>query len=308
MALSNRLFLVFVLMFSVPAVAVAQQNQLPAVQFGLVGLARGETARLNVVNTLPPSPVRSESSCHVSLRFLNERGESFRDAAGEADLEPGHATQLDLPAATAFENSTALRRLIRASVESNPGPPDLPPNPCAGIVSTMELFDNLTGRLVSLYQNPGPPEVSPGPPETNPGPPDVYGMLGLARLQAAVLNVINLTPETPNGDPIACGVTLTFLDSAGQMFPAGRTGEWLQRHVALEPGEFASLTLPASLVFAGSRDLRQAFRASVEINPGPPELPPGPCAGIVSTLELVDTLTGRTQVVYSAGVQPGPSQ
>ena len=297
MALSNRLFLVFVLMFSVPA--VAQQNQLPAVQFGPVGLARGEKARLNVMNTLPPSPVRSESSCHVSLRSLNERGESFRDAVGDADLEPGHATELDLPAATAFENSAALRRPIRASVEINPGPPDLPPNPCGGIVSTMELFDNLTGRLVSFYVSPGPPEVSPGPPE-------IYGMLGLARLQAAVLNVINLTAETPNGDPIACGVTLTFLDSAGQMFPVGRTGEGLQRHVALEPGEFASLTLPASLVFAGSRDLRQAFRASVEINPGPPELPPGPCAGLISTLELVDTLTGRTQVVYSAGAQPGP--
>jgi hypothetical protein len=208
---------------------------------------------------------------------------------------------LDLPAATAFENSTALRRLIRASVETNPGPPELPPNPCAGIVSTMELFDNLTGRLVSFYQNPGPPE-------TNPGPPDIYGMLGLARLQAAVLNVINLTPQASSGDPIACGLTLTFLDGTGQMFPAGRSGEGLQRHVALEPGEFASLTLPASLVFAGSRDLRQAFRASVEISPGPPEHPPSPCAGIVSTLELVDTLTGRTQVVYSAGAQPGPSR
>lgn len=238
-----------------PGPAAAQESELPAVQFGLVGLARLQTARLNVVNThTPPNPIEP---CHVSLQFLNELGEPFLGVIAEADLLPGQATLLDLPAAMAFQGSTAFRRLFRASV---------------------------------FYPNPGPPGI--------------YGMLGLARLQSAMLTVINLTASRTAST--ACAVTLTFLDEAGQMFVSSRTGEPLRREAELLPGQFARLTLPAVQVFADSRELRKPFRASVFYpTPGPPEVP-NPCAGLVNTLELVDTLTGRTQLVYSAIPTPGP--
>lgn len=90
------------------------------------------------------------------------------------------------------------------------------------------------------------------------------------------------------------------------MFSSGRTP--LERQVDLLPGQFASLTLPASLVFEASRELRQDFRARVEAQPGPSQFPPDPCDGLVNTLELVDTLTGRTPLIYPGGVNPGPNQ
>jgi hypothetical protein len=241
------------------------------------------------------------------MQFL-EQGETFPGATTEADLGVGQATHLDLPASTAFDNSTAstaLRRRFRATVEVSTGPStNLPPGPCRGLVTTLELFDNLTGRLVAFYP-PGPPN-DPGSTEP-PGPPGTFGMVGLARLQAAVLTAINLTPETVGSvPPSPCHVSLAFLDETGQAFSSGKTP--VEREVDVAPGEFASLALPAAVALAGSQDLRRAFRAAVEEPPGPPNTPPDPCAGLVNTLELVDTLTGRTQLVYPGGMNPGPTQ
>lgn len=286
------LFLLF------PATSSAQSN-VPVVQLGLVGLARGETARLHVVNLAPPDP------CHVAMQFLDGQGDQFPGAVAAADLGVGQATHLDLPAAMAFGDTTAsaaLRRLVRASVEASPGPTtNLPPDPCRGLVTTLELFDNLTGRLVAFY--PPGPSKNPGSTEDNPGPPDSFGMVGLARLQSALLMVINLAPAPVDTlPPSPCRVSLAFLDEGGQVFSAGRT--LVQRQIDLMPGEFANLALPAALAFVGSQDLRRAFRATVGANPGPPDTPPNPCDGLVNTLELVDTLTGRTQLIYSAGSNP----
>jgi hypothetical protein len=280
-----------------PASATAQTD-LPAVQFGLVGLARGETARLHAVNLLAPP-------CRVTLEFLHEQSEAFPGAVAEIDLESGQAAHLDLPAPTAFASPFVPRMRFRASVETSAVPStDTPPGPCAGVVSTLELFDQVTGRIVAFYPS-GSTRSAPST-NANPGPPDAYGMVGLARLQAAILTVLNLTSATPGTSAPACRVSLTFLDETGQMFSSGRTPR--QGQVDLLPGQFASLTLPASLVFAASRELRQDFRASVEVDPGPVNFPPNPCDGLVNTLELVDTLTGRAQAIYPAGSNPGPSQ
>jgi hypothetical protein len=297
----RSLALLVVALLTLVAVGAAAQTDAPAVQFGLVGLARGETARLNVVSLVPPGP------CHVTLQFLDAQGVAFPGALAEVDLAPGQATHLDLPSGAAFATSaaTVLRRRVRASVETSAGGPSTngSPSPCIGVVSTLELFDSFTGRLVAFYP-PGPP-VRP-PPDTNSGPPDAFGMVGLARLQSAVLTTINLAPATPGAFAPPCRVSLTFLDEAGQMFQSDRTP--LQLQVDLMPGQFATLALPASLIFPGSRELRQDVRASVEANPGPIGIPPGPCDGLVNTLELVDTVTSRTQLIYSAGADPAPPE
>jgi hypothetical protein len=298
--MTSLLFLLVGLSMLFPVTAPAQST-LPVAQLGLVGLARGETARLHVVNFLPPDP------CHVAMQFLDEQGEVFPGAVAEVDLGVGQATHLDLPATTAFGNgtaSTALRRRFRATVEVSTGPStNLPPGPCRGIVTTLELFDNLTGRLVAFIP-PGPPN-DPGSTEP-PGPPGTFGMVGLARLQSLVLTTLNLTPAAVGAFAPPCRVSLAFLDETGQVFSSGKTP--VEREVDLAPGEFATLTLPAALALAGSQDLRRAFRATVAEPPGPPIVPPDPCDGLVNTLELVDTLTGRTQLIYPAGANPGPPE
>ena len=70
-------------LLTLPVPVGAQESELPAVRFGLVGLARLQTARLN---TVPPNPIRP--ACHVSLQFLNEQGEPFREHGDPPD-QPG---------------------------------------------------------------------------------------------------------------------------------------------------------------------------------------------------------------------------
>lgn len=273
-------------------------DPLPAVQFGLIGIARGQTLRVNIVNTLPVGT--DVAACDVHAIFADQAGLPF--AARSEDwiaLAPGQATWIDLPAALVFaRDALALRARVRATVEMSPGPPDLPPNPCIRIVSTLEVFDNFTGRTSAFEMQPGPPTV-----EMSPGPPNTFGLVGLARLQTLALTTINLThPPDPGLDlpPSPCVVALSFLDAAGQAV-LGRDGLPLVRRAALLPGEFLALNLPAALAFGDSAGVRVPFRAQVQMNPGPPELPDA-CAGLTNTLELVDALTGRTSLIYAAGV------
>src|SRR5262245_20625133 len=66
------------LFVTAPAVAFNPQPEPPA--FGMVGLARSQTAILNVV--LAPVPEDVQPPCLVDLSFADASGRSFRDAAG----------------------------------------------------------------------------------------------------------------------------------------------------------------------------------------------------------------------------------
>lgn len=264
---------------------------LPAVQTGLLGLARGETARLTVINLTPQSPEVPPNPCVVSLGFRDENGTAFLDGNGaplqrEARLATGDAATLALPAALAFSDTRALRRPFRAVVSAGP---DAPPSPCAGLATTLEIYDNQSGRSF-VSSNPGPPttEGQPGPP-TSP-----LGLLGLARFENAQLTIINLAEER---DAPPCDVTLALVDRTGEPL-FDRNGEPLSTERSLVAGEWATLVLPWQMAFQGSSALRRPFRAVVEANPGPPNVPPSPCA---ATLEIYDVATGRTLVQANPG-------
>jgi len=135
---------------AVAAVAPARDVTL----FGMVGLARGQIARLNVVNlrSVPaaeptayhvPAPV----PCTVRLRFLDQRGNTI--ARSLESILPGDGAFLDLPFHEAIPPGFQGRRLqIRAIVQVVPRPEDA--RRCATI-STVEIFDNETGRTSVLY-------------------------------------------------------------------------------------------------------------------------------------------------------------
>ena len=292
--------------------AAGSADALPAVQTGLLGLTRLETARLNVVNLAPAEVGLPPNPCVVSLAFLDASGEPFLDRSGapvarRADLSPGESAWLELPGALAGAGRAPARRSFRGSVEVNPGPPDAPPNPCTDIVTTIEIYDRLTGRT-SVATNPGPPtvDVQPGPPEA-PGPPENrLGLLGLARRQNARISVINLAAEDARLPPSPCAVSLAFLDEAGAPF-LDRDGRPLASAERLAPGEAAALELPAPIAFGGAAGLRRAFRGFVQSRPGPPNVPPNPCADALVTLEIYDVLTGRTTIVAGPGApEPAP--
>jgi hypothetical protein len=130
-------------------------NPQPDRPFGMVGITRGQTMRLNIVNLavavdgqLPPDP------CRVVLTFRNTDGHPFINSDGQplrraVELQAGQSAFLDLNADVYFPPSAVdaiarlqLRPLVR--VQSGPAPSNAyPPDPCR---ATMEVFDNASGR------------------------------------------------------------------------------------------------------------------------------------------------------------------
>ncbi len=164
------LLLVLALLMA-PATPLRSQGIIPCVheaRFGLLGLARLQVARLNVVNVTPPDPiappdpvhppdpVQPPDPCHVAIGFLTADNQLFTDAAGapivtELDLRAGQSAFVELTSANAFRGSRDLRMPFRATgLFTHEPPPDdtssQPPDPCRAVVPSLEIYDVLTGR------------------------------------------------------------------------------------------------------------------------------------------------------------------
>jgi hypothetical protein len=147
----------------------------PPGRFGMVGLARGQTARLNAANISNPSaPTAAADPCRVTLGFVDTSGQPFLDQnrrkiAREVNLLPGQAALLDLRFDAVTDGNdwrpTPVDRTgrvqFRAGLEF---PAGTPPDPCRDLVPTLEVFDNLTGRTAVLY----PPHLGPPPDDSVP--------------------------------------------------------------------------------------------------------------------------------------------
>jgi hypothetical protein len=127
-------------------------------RFGMIGITRGQTMRLNIVNLqsppegdkqLPPDP------CRVVLSFRNAQGQPFRNSDGQiirrtVELQAGESAFLDLnadmfsgPPSTNADTTGPARLQLRPFVRTDPDRNGLPPDPCR---ATMEVFDNASGR------------------------------------------------------------------------------------------------------------------------------------------------------------------
>jgi hypothetical protein len=123
--------------------------------FGMIGLGRGQTARLNVVNlrsvpALEPATdqVITLVPCTVRLRFLDQRGNTI--ARSVEHILPGNGAFLDLPFHEAIPRGFEGKRIeIRAIVRAL-SPPEDERRSCATL-STLEIFDSETGRTSTIY-------------------------------------------------------------------------------------------------------------------------------------------------------------
>jgi hypothetical protein len=106
--------------------------------FPMVGLAKGQTARLNMVNIGDPNL----NPCEVQMGFYDSQGKAL--LRGVQKLEPGMATFLDLSYASA-ENPN-LRVQIRGWVRVI-GDPTL-------CLASLEVFDEQTGRTSVFIGDP----------------------------------------------------------------------------------------------------------------------------------------------------------
>jgi hypothetical protein len=124
--------------------------------YGMIGIADGQTARLNVVNLGVPDPTTGfpPDPCRMRLQFVNADG-NVLVSRGIAP-EMGHSAFLDFAPSFVPVNTTdavaaaPLRAEIRAVLFSdNLSPPD----PCR---VTLEIFDNATGRTQIALIPPDP--------------------------------------------------------------------------------------------------------------------------------------------------------
>lgn len=139
--LAVGIFAVGVIGASVLVRSAGAFNPQPDPPFGMVGIAQGQTARLNLVNT--GSPAAFAPPCRARLRFLDADGNVLANVRAEAVAD--HATFLDyaasfVPTNTVGDAAVPARAQIRAAVHFID---DQVPPPCR---VNVEIFDNATGR------------------------------------------------------------------------------------------------------------------------------------------------------------------
>lgn len=113
------------------------------VDFGMVGIVRGQTARLNVVNT-SEWPHRS---CELALLFFDHTGKRIV-VWDQFELAAGQARHLDLNA-DSLELASGERAQVRARVsfEGRGRGKDIV---CQQVVATEEVYDNDTKKTQIL--------------------------------------------------------------------------------------------------------------------------------------------------------------
>jgi hypothetical protein len=137
---------------------------------GLVVVAPGDVARLNVANLVPPDPIRERRACEAVLTFFDANGQPLVDEAGalvtqKVDLAAGQTTSLDLSwrSTNMGADPSGIRAQVRAYVvlvSRRRG------EPCAHTAATLEIDDETSGRtsvllhsesLVGFNPQPEPP-------------------------------------------------------------------------------------------------------------------------------------------------------
>jgi hypothetical protein len=125
------------------------------------------------------------------------------------------------------------------------------------------------------------------------------GLVGIARLQTARLSAVRYAPARGEVEPVACRATLAFDRANGTPY-IDRAGNPVRREALLMPDGTAVLDLRSADVFIDNPNIREPFRASVLfVEPDVGDLPAGPCEDVVVTLEVFETLTGRTSIFLS---------
>jgi hypothetical protein len=126
--------------------AMASVSAQTGVGFAMIGVAIGQTARINALNAGSASSTQ-DSSCSVTMQFLDNQGQLLKQMV--VSLQPGKGTSLDLSRDQLPGDDP--RAEIRAvllfgySGGANPGPEVLQQYDC-NIVPSVEVFDNNTGR------------------------------------------------------------------------------------------------------------------------------------------------------------------
>jgi len=115
---------------------------------GMVGIAEGQTARVNLLSPDLPAPLATGVMCSATVSFMNAQGAVLK--SGTLTVIPGQSMHIDLDTDADLKYAVNERHEIRATVQV-----PVAPTPAGGtaavvpvcrLIPTMEIFDALTGR------------------------------------------------------------------------------------------------------------------------------------------------------------------
>jgi hypothetical protein len=263
------------------APVAAQVDEEVRLPFGPVGIANGQTAVLTVtLLALPPNP------CRVTLSFYDRDGQLLgtREEPATATFtleEPNVTTSFELAASQVLREGQVRAEFLPAV--------QAPPNPCADLVATLEVYDG--GGRTSVLVNPGA-ERGLNPQPEPPSAEQVrlpFGPLGITHGQTAVLN-LSLLALPPN----PCQLNVSFYDREGQVLGT-REEPAMATFTLEEPNVTESFELPAAQALSEGQ-VRAEILPAVQV-------PPSTCADLVATLEIYGP-GDQTQIYWAS---PGHS-
>ncbi len=119
--------------------------------FGMVGLAEGQTARLNVLN--PAATAATAAPCSATLAFLSDTGAVLKTTT--VSVTPDASMSFDLDSVADLQLATDERREIRATIQMPVATPvsstaAIAQRPACRLIPTLEIFDNLTRRTEAI--------------------------------------------------------------------------------------------------------------------------------------------------------------
>jgi hypothetical protein len=137
----------------------------------------------------------------------------------------------------------------------------------------------------------------------DPGAIQRFGAIGLARSQMATLSVVAVGGGSPDPSGL-CRVRLGFRDTTGQLF-RDASGMDIASEFLLSPGRAVHLDLREADAFRGRSGQRVAIRG--EAQRVDPATASSACEPLVATLEIVDSTSGNTALLYAShGDSGGP--
>ena len=258
-----------------PALAPTQIN------FGVINVTRGQTARLNVIytkvvpvdSTVPPDPYLPPDPYRMTLSFVDSDGRVV--AQNVVSLAVGRPALLDF----SIIDPNVKSMKVRAEVNIEHNNSALVP----AVMPSVEVFNNDTGQTGVL----DPGSIYSFNPQ--PDPPG-FGFFGIARNQTARLNVAYVGFHNPPADhnppafqPAPVNVTMQFVNGDGRVMAESRQ--------TVEYDKSVSFDFPAGAFPAG---VRQRLRAVVIVAPSDGGL--APC--VMPSVEVLNNDTGKTAVFY----------
>ena len=118
--------------------------------FGAAAMAVGQTSRANIASFEDPNEFPPGTTCGIIINYFAADG-TLLTAPFRGVLDIGKTIFVDL-------NRNSLRapgnRVPFRVVVSVIGNPNFPPDPCAAVRATVEIYDNLTGRTTVFVDDP----------------------------------------------------------------------------------------------------------------------------------------------------------